>query len=103
MTENRYLHIHPKINEVWENVGEYEIWIQGFNKKLKVKILKIVSSDKVESYLGSLNLEIKGKGCSDFYRPFHHKSTKEEARDDAIRSFLTYFSDEAEIQKVEDW
>jgi hypothetical protein len=103
MTENKYLRINPKIAEVWEIVGTYEIWITGVEKKLRIKILKIVSSDNDCPYLAEANLEVKGKGCGDFYRSLHNQPTKEKALTDAIQGFFAFYSDEAEVQEVEDW
>jgi len=103
MDENKYLRVNSKIAEVWEVVGTYEIWIQGLDKKLKIKIKKIVSSDSDCPYVGDANLEVKGKGCADYYRSSHNQSTKEEALRDAIQGFFAFYSNDADVKEVEDW
>jgi hypothetical protein len=103
MTENKYSRINSRIAEVWEIVGTYEIWINGLDKKLKIKILKIVSSHDDSPYMGVANLAVKGKGCADYYVSLHNKSTKEGALEDAILGFFAFYSDEAEVRVVEDW
>jgi hypothetical protein len=103
MVENKYLRLNAKIAEVWEVVGTHEIWITGLDKKLKIKVLKIVSSESDNPYMGVSNLKVKGKDCADYYQSLHNQSTKEEALNDAIRGFFAFYSDDADVKEVEDW
>jgi hypothetical protein len=103
MTQHNLLKINPRIQEIWEIVGVYEIYIESAPEKLKIKVIKIVTSDSEFPYMGVANLEVRGKGCGDHYRSLRNCSTKEEALQDAITGFFAFFSDEADIKIVEDW
>jgi hypothetical protein len=91
--------VFPKIIEINEIVGEYELSIDGVDKTLKVKILKMNSGE----FMGIANLEVKGKGCGSHYRSIRPCNTKEEALEDAVDGFFRFFSEEADVKEVEEW
>ena len=88
-----------KLNEMYEVVAVYECYIEGMDRKLKVKVCKYGENN----YLGVANLSVKGEGQAGHYRSLTNRKTKEEAAEDAITGFLVYYSDKADIKEVEDW
>jgi hypothetical protein len=103
MTEKELMKTFEQIIEINEIVGEYEIHLQnvpkGSPRLLRVKVLKL-SNNAEFPYLGIANLEVKGKGCADFYRSIHPEKTKEMALHDAVRGFFAFLSDEAVVREV---
>ena len=95
--------INSKVTELWEVAGEYEVVIDGFERTLKIKVKKIVSSDTDNPYRGEANLEVKRKGCANHYSSSRNKPTKEEALVDAIQGFFAFYSDDADVKEVENW
>jgi len=102
MSAEDFLKSNPDIIDAYEVVATYEMYVKDVEGKLKVKVLKMLSADS-PSYMGVPNLEVKGKGCADYYRSTAIKPTAEEALRDAVDGFFAFLGEEAEIQEVEDW
>ena len=103
VTETDLQRKHTRISEIREIVGVYELDLQDINcSPLKIKVEKILNASG-NCYIGVANLEIKGKGCPDFYRNMHPQKTKEEALENAVDGFFSFLSDESEIKEIENW
>jgi len=103
VTETNLQRKHTKISEIREIVGIFEIDIEDMKySPLKIKVRQILNA-RGESYIGSANLMVKGRGCADYYRSMNLKETKEEALEDAANGFFEFFSDEAEVKEAKDW
>ena len=103
LTETDLQRKHTRISEIREIIGIFEMDIEDLkNSPLKIKLIQILNASG-DCYIGSANLMVKGKGCSDFYRSMHPQKTKEEDLDDAVDGFFAYLSDESEIKVVKNW
>jgi hypothetical protein len=103
LTETDLQRKHTKISEIREIVGNFEIDIEEVkNSPLKIKVIQVLNASG-DCYIGSANLMVKGKGCSDFYRSMQPQKTREEALEDAVDGFFAYLSDESEIKAVKNW
>ncbi len=91
---------YKDVLEAYEVVGTYEFAITGLNRQLKVKVVKSYPGGL---FTGLTNLEVRGENCATYYRSFHPKKTKEQAIQDAISSFLVFFSEKADVKEATDW
>jgi len=89
---------YPRILELNEIVGLYEIHVEGIPQVLKIKILKIGAG-----YMGIANLAVRGKDAASPYRSLHLQNTKMDALRDAISGFFAFLGEGAEIIEEEDW
>lgn len=103
---NEIVEKYEHIDEVSELVGIWDFHITGCHKELKIKVLKIYPTGDFP-YLGIPNLGFKGPTQADPYRSIHHQRTIEEALDDVLEGFFTYWkpghAEEIELIPEEDW
>jgi len=90
----------PKISEVNQLVNIYEFFVNGLEPKLKIKILKHLTSGQ---FVGVANLEVKPKNGLQYYRALHAKDTEPEALEDALAGFFKNYNADARVRDVADW
>ena len=90
----------PHVSEINEVVNVYEVFVNGLEPVLKVKIVKHLISG---SYMGVANLEVKPKNGLQFTRSLHTKATPEEALADAIAGFFQHYDKDAHVREVKGW
>ena len=92
--------IRKEITELNEIVGIYEVHIEGLERKLKVKVLKMEDG----RYYGAANLQVQGKNCGAPYRSLVIQQTKQKALEDAISGFFAFWDPiDAEVTEVDGW
>lgn len=89
---------YPRISELNEIVGLYEIHVEEIPQVLKIKVLRIGNV-----YIGVANLQVKFQGAINPYRSLQPQDTKEAALKDAISGFFAFLKEGSEISEVEDW
>jgi len=95
----------PNVQEMREVVGIWEITIDQCPVDFKVKVIN-TGLDSAP-FSGIANYAIKGPGQADAYYSYHNFQTIQEALEDSVRGFLTYYRIEnlenTEFIPVESW
>jgi len=85
---------YSKVEEINEIVGVWEIWIKECPVKLKIKVIRLAPLSSDVPYMGSANYLIQNPTQGDPYKSLHNCSTVQEALEDALRGFLTFYKSE---------
>ena len=95
----------PHVIEMREVVGIWEITIDQCPVNFKVKVIN--TGIGAGPFSGIANYKIKGPGQADPYYSYRNCQTVQEALEDSIRGFLTYYKieelEKTEFTPVEDW
>ena len=95
----------PHVQEIREVVGIWEISIDQCPVNFKVKVINTGLS--AGPFSGIANYAIKGPGQADAYYSYRNCQSVEEALEDSIKGFLTYYKIEdierTEFKPVEGW
>jgi len=81
------------VEEVNEVVGVWEINIENCPITLKIKVLKMAHLSNYP-YMGFANYGIQNLTQADPYTSLHNFKTSQEALEDSIKGFLTFFEPE---------
>jgi hypothetical protein len=84
-----------KINEIYKAVDIFEVWLEGFPHKIKVKMLERADGqfEAVTNYL------IQNPDQPTPYRSSRQYNTEKEAFNDAIKGLLMFWPSEPEKQE----
>lgn len=96
---------YPNVHEINEVVGIWEIDIESHPVELKIKVIKTIVDSA--PYMGIANYSIQNPDQEDSYRSLRNCQTIQEALDDALKGFLSYFKpelvDKTKFELDEDW
>ncbi len=84
-----------KINEIYKVVDTFEVWLEGFPHKIKVKMLEGVDGQ----YEAVTNYLIQNPDQATPYRSSRKYNNEKEAFNDAITGLLMFWPREPEKQK----
>jgi len=82
------------VEEINELIGIWEIWIKECPIKLKIKVIRIAPINSEIPYMGSANYSIQNPTQADPYKSLHNCSTVQEALEDSLKGFLTFYKPE---------
>ena len=92
------------VTEVHEDVGVWELRIEGFEEKLKIKVYRTTNSSF--PYWGRANFRVKSSKQDASYLAVNSQETIDDAIMEALSGFLAYHdTHDPEMQyiPVEDW
>jgi len=84
---------YSQVEEVNEVVGIWEINIEGCPITLKIKVLKMAHLPEF-TYMGFANHGIQNPTQADPYTSLHNCKTVQEALEDSLKGFLTFYKPE---------
>jgi hypothetical protein len=95
---------YTKVADAREQVAIYEFNIQGFDRILKIKVLRHARTEL--PYIGLANYQIKSGKESSFHQCVTPASSIKDAVGEALRGFVMRFDtmDKGlQIKKIEEW